>query len=469
MNDRKIYSEIISLLMIAVCLLIISCKGPEGPAGPPGGSEAWENAVNLYEDCVYLLGIIPSGEDYVIQIGTGWAISPTQIITNAHVAYGLYDLCHFDEYNSSNDKIVAVKNGTFTGRSATYELVDCSVHTGFNNLNPFSDDFAIFTVDTTAMSSYRDVSSNSSLFRTLQVGQGVGTLGFPGELSSSSMDGYQPIATFKNGTISALRPFDQKTTPQSADSNALVQYNFNVTGGTSGSPVFISDGNAIAINNSEVGVIIKDIYDNYVKIGLGDLNFGIRLDRCAEVMSMPFVVKVADFRKSDPSEYSTLQAGQFRVDFDWNSSYDFDLWLVVGKTHFVTGWISSSSRANIYPFCVHHGDDTYYGPEIATILQLTNEIKVYASKYSFNTAFSTSYTTCEISSSSGVIANITNPPSGYQDFWIIGTISPTGQFTLINQLTDDDPIDNVVSNAMAHLKDFNAIEKDRTILKNVEH
>jgi V8-like Glu-specific endopeptidase len=458
------------ILGLFIILIMISCElpqgpqgeqGPEGAQGPPGAALSWEDAIAANQENVYLLGIIPSGLDYVVQVGTGWAISTTQIITNAHVDYGIYDLCRREDYKDPVNKIVAVKNGSFTGQDGTYELIDCSVHPKYNNFNPFSNDFAIFTTDS-PLESYI-TPANSDILDTLNIGQVVGTLGFPGALNS--LDKYQPIATFKDGIVSALRPFNQRTTPHSNNSNAVIQYNFNTTGGTSGSPVFNNDGSTFAIHNSGVSAIVKSVGNYYVRIGLGDLNFGIRIDQRSEVMNMPYQVKVSDFRMDDPTESSYLNPSRYRVTLDWNSSYDFDLWISFGGNHFITGWIDES-RAYIYPFCVHHGDDTYYGPELATILQPTTEIKIYAINWSKSyTSFKTSAVTCEIGSSNGTIANIEYPPSGYEKFWLIGTLSPSGNFSLINELTDEDPVDAATGDTQSLLDNFNASYSEIKVLK----
>ena len=457
------------LFYIFALLLLVQAKcegpeGPQGPQGPPGGDGfGWESAVSSFIDNVFLIGIIPTGEDYVVHIGTGWSISSNQIITNAHVAYGIYDLCRDDDFDATTDKIVAVKNGTFSGKLGTYELVNCSVHTKYNNLNPFSNDFAIFTADST-IGSYATMASTAEV-QALQVGQAVGTIGFPGELSASDLDGYQPIATFKDGTISALRPFNQMTTAQNANNNYVVQYNFETSNGTSGSPVFGTSGTAMAINNSGVTAIVQDYYGSYVFIGLGDIDFGIRIDQSSGVMSMPYMVDVADFRNDDPSEFSSLTAGQYRIDFDWSTGYDFDLWLCFDESQYITGWIDES-RAYIYPFCVHHGDEWYYGPEVATLLQLVEDVEIYAVNWAtYSTSFATSSAQCEITSDSGTVASITNPPSGYEQYWLIGTLSANGTFTLKNQVTDESPMESASGNTLAHIKEMGIPYSEYRVLK----
>ena len=461
-------------ILVMVITLLSACKGPEGPAGPAGqggpqgptGNDAlWENAISTIKDNVYMIGIIPAGKQSVDYVGTGWAISATQIITNAHVAYGIYDLCRTTTYNSTANRIVAVKNNTFTGQAGTYDLINCSVHPGYNNFNPFSQDFAIFTTNTN-LSGTLLVEADVNLL-SLAIGQSVGTLGFPGELIGIG-DTCQPIATFKQGTISALRPFNQQTTAQSPATNCIIQYNFNTTDGTSGSPVFNSSGSIIGINNSGMSAIIKDYYGDLVRIGLGDLNFGIRIDKRTTITTMPYQVDVSSFRNPDPLSTSTLSAGQVRIKFSWNSSYDFDLRVIIGGTQCITAF-TDESRANIYPFVVHHGDVTSYGSELATVCKLTDSVKVYVYKYSTGGSFSGSSVTCRIISSTDTIASITNPPTGSSRYWTIGTLSPSGTFTQINTLSNVDPLENMINGTQQMLKEMNVMPMKTKFLKSVQH
>ena len=116
----------------------------------------------------------------------------------------------------------------------------------------------------------------------LRIGQPVATLGFPGELKFTGGDADNTVnATFKDGTISALR------IQGSGDAEYVeVQYNFNTTGGTSGSPVFDQYGWVIAVHFSNIVARVTDPDGDPVGIGVGSLNFGMRVDALWDFIRM---------------------------------------------------------------------------------------------------------------------------------------------------------------------------------------
>ena len=122
-----------------------------------------------------------------------------------------------------------------------------------------SEDVGLIAIDVTVPVGFEFVPREYT--SAISVGQPVGTLGFPGELGSTGgAEGNRRVtATFKDGTISALRLRDTGT-----DSHVEIQYNFDTSPGTSGSPVFDHNGWIVAVNHAGVS-------------GGEALNFGIHV------------------------------------------------------------------------------------------------------------------------------------------------------------------------------------------------
>ena len=139
-----------------------------------------------------------------------------------------------------------------------------------------SPDLAVFLLDDAF--SVQDVPSflPRSFATQLRVGQPVATLGFPGELSPPFEA--VPIATFKEGTISALRPYLPQETQVTPENSKVVQFNLGQTGGTSGSPVFDHEGFIVAVSFAGIGAVVVDDQGFPTAIPIGDLDFGIRVD-----------------------------------------------------------------------------------------------------------------------------------------------------------------------------------------------
>lgn len=120
------------------------------------------------------------------------------------------------------------------------------MHPGYETDTSFSPDIALINIA-------GEITHESPSFLPrefiddLRAGQPVGTLGFPRLLAI--MDRILPIANFKDGTISALRPFyNEEFLEFPRNTGRLIHYNLATLGGTSGSPVFDHEGFIIAIN-----------------------------------------------------------------------------------------------------------------------------------------------------------------------------------------------------------------------------
>ncbi|RKY64708.1 MAG: hypothetical protein DRQ02_11150 [Candidatus Latescibacterota bacterium] len=230
---------------------------------------------------------LPNGEYKVGFLGTAFAVDDTRLLTNAHVVDRLVELD--EELEAFNEKFgtnlysnwLVVRNKT-TRLYCNYNYYFIGwyrTHSAWDPDNLESPDVAYLKISKGRIYYKAALASNSDVYR-LREGQRIATMGFPGEIQNGGWDGISPvsnrdeipplIATFKDGTISALRPPSPLATV-STRSTYIVQYNFDVTGGTSGSPVYDTSGKVIAVNNC--------------KYPYTDLDFGIRVDKANELLS----------------------------------------------------------------------------------------------------------------------------------------------------------------------------------------
>lgn len=253
--------------------------GPAGPQGPAGEPLNWADVIeegNL-DEAVYAIGVRVRGQNFVL--GSGFVAHFNNAIwTNAHVVEGVIGaikpIAHL------NPRPFAVKSGTVVGGSDTYWLQYYRGHPDYKPTDIFSPDVALLIIN-------GRLSSGASFLprgrvHGLRVGQPVATIGFPGELSGTSTE--VPIATFKEGTISALRPgTDEIATPENS---RFIQHNLDLTGGTSGSLIFDHEGFIVAINHAGFERVVYDITGAPQRIPLGNIGFGIRVDELWRMYDM---------------------------------------------------------------------------------------------------------------------------------------------------------------------------------------
>ncbi len=292
-------------LFVLVALLTVSCEGPIGPTGPqgpqgptgttgsqgPGGPQGpqgeigepfdWGEVVesgNL-EAGVFGIGVSfdnPNGSDRrVVLIGTGFNAEYSNALwTSAHIVQGLEEALAI--FSDRNPEAVALRSGSMLGGRDAYVISDPGlIHPAYDPTEAVGDtpDVGVFFLDDVLAEEGLSVLPREHV-DGLRIGQPVATLGFPGELQFTGRDADNTVnATFKEGTISALR------IQGSGDAEYVeVQYNFNATGGTSGSPVFDQYGWVIAVHFGSIEARVADTDEDLVRIGVGSLNFGMRVD-----------------------------------------------------------------------------------------------------------------------------------------------------------------------------------------------
>lgn len=254
-------------------------EGPQGPAGPRGEPLVWADVLeeNRVEEAVYAVGFRytdPRDDNrYFLAFCTGFAAHyDSAVFTNAHCVEA--GRGYLDSWAQFDPLLGVVQSGTWDFYSVEGEGV---MHPDYDG-STRSEDVGVFHIQGTVPHKLRLLPREMT--QLLTVGQPVGTLGYPGELGSAGGDA-RPIAvpTFKDGIVSALRLIDGGTA-----SHVEVQYNFDTTGGTSGSAVFDHLGYVVAVNHASVVTRIPTTGGDTINVGAGSLNLGIRVDEAWDLI-----------------------------------------------------------------------------------------------------------------------------------------------------------------------------------------
>ena len=265
---------------VSLFVAFLACKGPAGPAGPqgaagpvgqigPAGSDGsaglqgltgpqgepgetldWSDVIEEQNlgDAVYAIGVQVQGKNYIL--GSGFVAHFWNAIwTNVHIVQAVLITTQFIE--DLNPRPFAVKSGTDIGGPDTYWLETFWVHPDYDG-TAGSPDVALLSIDANITDLPFFLPRDQ--IQELRVGQPVGTIGFVEETLVEPVT--VPIATFKDGTIGALRPFgDETVTP---DNSRVIQHNLDLTGRTSGSLLFDHSGYIIGMNFASIFRVIYD-------------------------------------------------------------------------------------------------------------------------------------------------------------------------------------------------------------------
>ena len=246
-------------------------QGPAGPQGPAGEPLNWADVIEEGQlaDAVYAIGYQLRGRNYII--GSGFTAHYSNAIwTNAHVVRGVINQLTATAWG--NPVPFAVKSGTEIGGPQTYVLNPFIEHPDYDGTTN-SPDVALLTVDKrfSGLPSFLPKSHAANL----RVGQPIATIGFPGELAEAYTA--VPIATFKDGTISAFNPYDGAI-PTPENSRKL-QHNLDLSPGTSGSMIFDHEGYIIAVNHAGIDRLVFDKNSGtFQTVDSGNIGWGIRVD-----------------------------------------------------------------------------------------------------------------------------------------------------------------------------------------------
>ena len=254
----------------------------------------WSGIVHSLQYSVYavLHGVYNENiADWTITFtGTSFAVESGTLVTNGHIIDALIEL---------DGQVVAFNNRYGTDLQGTWIVVqnlttDLSYqenyffigtswsHPQWDPDNLSSPDVGTLHISEGFIGRRVRLATSNAVYR-LRVGAPIATLGFPGELQGGELSHLFPIGTFKNGTISALRPPFRGEMYTTSDTY-VVQHNLDLSGGTSGSPIFDASGQVVAINNAGIENVVLSIVGTPARISQAALGFGIRADKIHELL-----------------------------------------------------------------------------------------------------------------------------------------------------------------------------------------
>ncbi|MBD3421326.1 MAG: trypsin-like serine protease [Chitinivibrionales bacterium] len=241
-NRETKMSGILRVLPTALLsLYFISCTDKTiHPTQVIADGTDWASIANTVTKSLYYIGYLTDSNAYegeqAILVGTGFAVSRNRIITNAHVVSALWENTEFEDP-------VALKAGMTAKTRGAIRLEQYKISPAYTGSFTSADIGVLLVNDT--LSDTLTIADSAGM-EQIGPGQKVATMGFPGETMIWSLS--TPNPTFTNGSISAVLPLDK---PDSATPfSFFFQHNLDLTGGTSGSPIFNTDGHVIAVNNS---------------------------------------------------------------------------------------------------------------------------------------------------------------------------------------------------------------------------
>ncbi|MCW5549300.1 MAG: FHA domain-containing protein [Opitutaceae bacterium] len=221
----------------------------------PAPETALAEMAKEYSEAVGLVVVSsPKGPE---GFGTAWAIAPGIYATNSHVSQPIAELL-----KNSGSAYIAVNRRPDLRLKITRAVVHPRYgkeETNFEGKKQpvLSYDVGLLYVQGEAPKVFRP--ARKPELEKLDSGYRIGFLGFPMEgMAGNNVDVRNPVATMQSGIVTATT--DYWLAPAPFERRFSVQHNLGATGGASGSPMFNSRGEVVAILNAGniIGTISRD-------------------------------------------------------------------------------------------------------------------------------------------------------------------------------------------------------------------
>lgn len=229
------------------------------------GQPDWSAMAKRHEPSIFLcLGIDTPGNRATM--GTGFVIDAGAriIATNAHVAKEM--------------AAMPERRAVQSGSGMVFEIAATFIHPGWNDGK--GPDLALLRLaaEPPAQLAALEILPDSGLL-ALGPGVQVGSLGFPGELSSRYLvvDGDKrmrdAVPTFKVGWIGRTTALGGAQA--SPEESTLIQHSASLSRGTSGSPLFDASGKVVAVTYGGVGMRSSSVAG---EMSAAQIGFAVRAD-----------------------------------------------------------------------------------------------------------------------------------------------------------------------------------------------
>lgn len=290
---------LVAFVILLVVLLLggsfmyffMNSQSPEDKVKAVTGEQSLADIVQKNKSAVGVVIVVATrkdnGKKVTVPCGTAWAVAPDQFVTNAHVALAFSDL--YKNFKKSGNLAEFEVYVAINQSKKRCKITHVQLHPEYDRKADWSDgDYAILHTGDT-VEHYLKCASESEL-KALKQGDHIAFLGFPMEgLFKDNLNVESPVATMQEGVIVAIS--DQNMGDSGFEKNTLVRHNLPTVGGASGSPIFSTNGNVIAILNA--GNMVFDKKGGRTAHA-GQVNFAVRIDclqKCFEVEKVP----TADF------------------------------------------------------------------------------------------------------------------------------------------------------------------------------
>lgn len=269
---------LVAALVVAVAAGVFIMTREEAP------EKALARVAHDYADAVALVVLVHPklNNGQPEPIATAWAIAPHVYATNSHVTTPVKQVLEnggsvYLVINRNPDKKMKITQAIIHPRYDKEELN----FEGKPHAAPAYDVGLLYT-DDTAPKIFK-LAPRAELEK-LDSGYRVGFLGFPMEgMSGGGVEMRSPVATMQSGIITSVTDF--WLSQASFEKRLLVQHNLGAAGGASGSPIFNSNGEVVAILNA--GNIIGSVSFETGKIARAPsavmVNFAQRIDLLRDI------------------------------------------------------------------------------------------------------------------------------------------------------------------------------------------